>query len=342
VTLTVVASVCLAGAVIRADESPEVAKLAAEVGDKGWIAYPARSEAGDWDLYLMRPDGSLRRNLTRTPEWNEAWPQFSRDGSRLLYRRLMRGDVISGNRYGEQGVPTVAHSDGTSPHMLGADGALPWATWSPDGKELATLSVKGIQFVEVATGKTLRTLKRHGFFQQLSWSPDGKWLVGVANNFATGWSIARMDAATGEVNAVNTVDCCTPDWFPDTRSVIFSWRPPGQTTNRGLGWTQLWMADAAGNNPRLLYAKDDRHAYGGCVSPDGKYVIFTGNIEEDGDPQHSGGPMSLMRIKDAPIIEGESPGVRALHPEAKNGPVLILPSGWEPCWTLSESPGSKP
>ncbi len=147
-----------------------------------------------------------------------------------------------------------------------------------------------------------------------------------------------MDAATGEVNAVNTVDCCTPDWFPDSRSVIFSWRPPGQKTNRGQGWTQLWRADAEGKNPRLVYAKDDRHAYGSLVSPDGKYVIFTGNIHEDGDPEHGGGPMSLMRLSDAPIIEGASPGVRALHPEAKSGPVLSLPTGWEPCWTFSEKP----
>jgi hypothetical protein len=49
--------------------------------------------------------------------------------------------------------------------------------------------------------------------------------------------------------------------------------------------------------------------------------------------------MSLMRLSDAPIIEGESPGVRAKHPDAKNGPVLVLPTGWEPAWTSSERPG---
>ena len=115
--------------------------------------------------------------------------------------------------------------------------------------------------------------------------------------------------------------------------MIFSWRPPGQKTNRGLGWTQLWRADAAGQEPRLVYAKDDRHAYGGFVSPDGKYVVFTGNIEEDGDPGARRGADEPDALDDAPIIEGASPGVRALHPEAKNGPILNLPSGWEPCWT---------
>src|SRR5262245_31545461 len=74
--------------------------LAAEVHDKGWIVFPARSERGDWDLFLMRPDGSDRRSLTRTADWNEAAPQFSRDGKRLLYRRLKHAEKIEGNRYG--------------------------------------------------------------------------------------------------------------------------------------------------------------------------------------------------------------------------------------------------
>jgi Tol biopolymer transport system component len=330
----------LTNAVLAAEpaRSPEVARLAQEVRAKGWIAYAARSEKGDWDIFLVRPDGSERRNLTHSPEWNEAWPQFSRDGSRLLYRRLKRDETIDGNRYGQQGVPVVANSDGTDPHALGREGDLPWATWSPDGSELATLSIKGVSIVDAATGKVRRTFPRQGFYQQMTWSPDGRWLVGVSNNFATSWSIGRMEVATGKVNAVNTVDCCTPNWFPDTRKVIFSWRPPGQKENRGLGWTQLWRAEAEGKNPQLVFGEDGRHIYGGHISPDGKYVLFTGNVEEDGDPGHSGAPMGLMRLADAPIIGGASPALCALHPEAKQGPVLDLPAGWAPCWTYSERP----
>jgi Tol biopolymer transport system component len=321
-----------------APAAPEAARLADEVRARGWVAFSARSEKGDWDLHVMRPDGSERRNLTQSPEWNEAWPQFSRDGSRLLYRRLKRDEIIDGNRYGQQGVPVVANSDGTDPQVLGGEGDLPWATWSPDGTELATLSLKGVVIVDARTGAVRRTLPRKGMYQQLTWSPDGKWLVGVSNNFATSWSIARMEAATGQVNAVNTIDCCTPNWFPDSRDVIFSWRPPGQKENRGLGWTQLWRAEAEGKNPQLVYGEDGRHIYGGHVSPDGKYVLFTGNVEEDGDPGHGGAPMGLMRLADAPIIGGASPALRALHPEARSGPVLALPAGWAPCWRFSEKP----
>src|SRR5436189_2666634 len=97
-------------------------RLAAEVRGKGWIVFPARAEQGDWDLFRMRPDGSQRRALTRTPEWNETAPQFSRDGKRLLYRRLKRAETIEGNRYGEQGVLVVANSDGDGARAVGPDG----------------------------------------------------------------------------------------------------------------------------------------------------------------------------------------------------------------------------
>ena len=317
---------------------PAVTSLAAEVRAKGWVAYGARSTNRDWDLFLCRPDGSGVRPLTRTPGSTEFSPQFSRDGRKLLYRRLPREEKLDNNRHGEQGELVLANADGSEPVALGKPGELPWASFSPDGSQIASLSMKGISFFSIARREVLRVLPRQGFFQQVTWSPDGQWLCGVANSFGASWSIARMNVATGEASAVNRVDCCTPDWFPDSRAVIFSWRPPGQQVNKGYGWTQLWRASADGASRQLVYAEDGRHVYGGQVSPDGRYVLFTGNVEEDGDPGRAGAPMALMRLSDAPIIGGESKEVRAQHPEAKNGPVLTLPAGWEPCWTSSEAP----
>jgi Tol biopolymer transport system component len=310
-----------------------VAQLKSEVRGKGWIIFGARSTAGDWDLFVCRPDGSDLRPLTRTPEYGEFSPQWSRDGRQLLYRRVKRDEVLDNNRHGEQGELVLAQADGSSPVVLGKPGELSWASFSPDGTQIASLSMKGIAFVDLASRKALRTLPRKGFFQQVTWSPDGKWLIGVANSFGASWSIARMDAITGEATAVNTVDCCTPDWFPDSAEVIFSWRPPGQKINNGYGWTQLWRATADGKKRQLVYGEDGRHVYGGNVSPDGQYALFTGNMNEDGDPKNAGGPMGLIRLKDAPIICGESKALRAVHPDTAPGPVLVLPAGWEPFWS---------
>jgi Tol biopolymer transport system component len=335
----------LQGAASAPASAPDsaVTLLQAEVHSKGWIAFGARSSAGDWDLFLCRPDGTELRPLTRTPGFNEHSPQFSRDGRKLLYRRVPRDETIDNNRHGEQGELVLANADGSLPVVLGKPGEFPWASFSPDGRQLASLSIKGVAFIDFATRRVLRTLPRSGFFQQVTWSPDGKWLIGVANSFGASWSIARMEVASGNATAVNRVDCCTPDWFPDSREVIFSWRPPGQKANNGYGWTQLWRATADGASRRLVYGEDGRHVYGGNISPDGKYALFTGNLNEDGDPGNAGAPMGLVRLQDTPIIGGQSKELRALYPEAKDGPVLVLPAGWEPCWTFVDvvvaSPG---
>jgi len=319
-------------------EPSDVAALRTEVRDKGWIAYAARTEKGDMDLFVCRPDGRAVRNVTQTPDANEGLPRFSPDGSMLLFRRIPRSEKFDNNRHGEQGVVIIARSDGSQPKALGADGQYPWASWGPDGKQLLCLSPKGFSIVDVASGQAVRTFPRKGFFQQATWSPDGQWLVGVANSFGESWSIARMNIASGEALLVNKLDCCTPDWFPDHQNVVFSWRPPGQQINNGYGWTQLWRNRADGKEPSLIYGEDGRHVYGGHVSPDGQYVLFTGNLQEDGDPGSGGAPMGLMRLQDAPIVCGASPALRAKFPAAKASPVLRLPSGWEPCWTFSEAP----
>lgn len=328
----------LLAATSAACAEPDVAALAAEVRAKGWIAYCARSEFGDWDVFLMRPDGSQRRHLTSTPQSNEAAPQFSRDGARILFRRMPREQNIEANRHGQQGALVVANADGSGERTLGRDGEWPWASWSPDGTQVACLSLRGIEFVDLGTGRVRRTLPRVGFFQQLTWSPDGRRLSGVANAFGTGWSVAVMEVATGQATAVSRVNCCTPDWFPGQDRLIFSSRPEGQRGNNGYGWTQLWMADADGRNRRLVFGEDGRHVYGGQVSPDGLYVVFTGNPQEDGDPGNSGAPMGLVRLSDTPMIAGPSSELRALHPGTTSGPMLVLPAGWEPCWTASERP----
>jgi Tol biopolymer transport system component len=335
-------AVCVAGAIGAAHGGEAEETLRREVAGLGWIVYGARSPAGDWDLYACRPDGSQRRPITSTPGFNEFSPQVSRDGLRLLYRRVPREEPIDNNNHGTQGALVVSRGDGSRPEVLGRDGEFPWASWGPDGSQIATLTIKGVVFVDVESRKPVRRLERRGFFQQLAWSPDGRWLCGVANSFGTSWSIARMDAATGTTSAVNRLDCCTPDWFPDSKRLIFSWRPPGQKANAGAGWTQLWTADAEGKSRTLLYGEDGRHVYGGHVSPDGRYVLFTGNMEEDGDPAHAGSPMGLLRLEDAPIIGGASPELHALHPKAGNGPVLTLPAGWEPSWTSAEIVRSEP
>lgn len=330
------AAACLFGAGAGAADGGDVRKLAEEVRDKGWLVYCARGGNGTWDLFASRPDGSAARNLTNTPDWEEAGPSFSNDGKKLLYRRLRKGAVIDHDLWGFQGQLMIANAGGGAAEPFGGEGEYAWASWSPDGNRLLCLTRREIQIVDIASKSVFHSMPRKGIYQQLFWSPDGKWLTGTGNFGGMQWSVVRMGAETGAVNAVSAFQSCTPDWHPDSRRVIFSSRPADQSPDNPYGWTQLYMADGEGQLVQLLYGEDGYHIYGGCVSPDGRYVAFTKSEADGGASERSGAPIHVMRMNDAPVVAGDSPFLEPKYPSAKPGPVLTLPAGWEPEWTHEE------
>jgi len=215
---------------------------------------------------------------------------------------------------------------------------------------VACLTRAGIEIRDLATKNVVRKMDRNGIYQQLFWSPDGKWFTGPANRFGENWTVVRMNVETGDLNPVAKFQNCTPDWFPDSKRLIYSSRPANQEPADGgkaaqeiaqppkYGWTQLWMSDGDGQNRALVFGEDGRHVYGGNISPDGKYVLFT-RSRKDGDLETS--TMGLMRLSDAPIINGESAFLRKLYPQAKPGPFVLLQAGWEPHWTAASIAGVK-
>lgn len=312
------------------------ADLAKELAGKGWLIYSARADNGTWDLFLSRPDGSSTRNITNTPDYEEAAPRFSPDSSQLLYRRLAKGTSINHDQWGFQGELVVAKANASEPRVLGKEGEFPWATWSPDGTQIVCLEMKAIKVVDLANGNVVREMPRQGIYQQLFTSPDGKWLCGTGNSQGKAWNIVRVNAEDGTLNVVHVFQSCTPDWFPDSQHILYSSRPDGQSANKRYGWTQLWMANGDGTEAHLVYGEEGAHIYSGGLSPDSAYVIFTRWPQDGGGAEGQGAPMAIMRMADAPAINGESPEMRALHPGAKTATLVELPMGWEPHWTYTD------
>ena len=312
------------------------AALAGEVRDKGWLAYSSpRSGNGSWDLFVSRPDGSERRNITGTPDFEEIAPCFCRDGSRMMYRKVAKGTQVNHAQAGLLGVLVVANADGSEPEEVGRPGTFSWASWSADGMRIACLAMEGIEIYQLADRELVQRLPRKGIFAMLSWSPDEKTFCGAAN-FGEGstWNVATLEAATGVLTAVQKFQSCTPDWYSDGRQVIFSNRPAVQ---EGYGFTQLWIADKSGKDGRFLYGDEDYHIYGGGCSPDGKYLLFTKSAKDGGGAlEGTGAPICIMRYADAPTIGGASPSLRRLQGQTKDGPVLEIDWGWEPDWTYAE------
>jgi len=306
---------------------------------KGWLLFSAKSDAGDYDLFLSRPDGSGKRNLTRTAELSEFGGRFSLDGKRMLYRRMTRSkEGINHDSWGAMGTLVLANADGSDPQVMGKNGEWPWASWSPDGRQLACLYKRDgkIRIMDIETRKVVKEMSRHGIFQQMFWSPDGKRLCGTANLNGQDWNVLSLELETGKTTQISRNLCCTPDWYQhDPTSVIYSCRVPGVGTD--YGWTMLMQGTTDGKSRTLIYGQQGRHLYYGCTSPDDAYVVFS-------IPESDGGTdaeMVVMRLADAPIIVPATyEQLKTLYPGSKTGPVLYLgEAGFEPHWTYAKIGG---
>ncbi|MEI7730305.1 MAG: hypothetical protein WCO56_12080 [Verrucomicrobiota bacterium] len=330
----------LAGPVPLCGEDSDCLQVGREVANKGWLLFSAQTPAGDFDLFISRPDGSARRNLTDSREWSEFGARFSPDGKRILYRRLLHEPkaMVNHGMWGAMGELVIANADGSHPVLFGGHGEYPWASWSPDGKQLACLYKREgkIKFIDIASKKVVREMPRQGIFQQLYWSPDGKRLVGTANMEGYDWNVEMIELDNEKATMISRGLNCTPDWFEgDSNRVIYSNRLPGLGSE--YGWTTLMQATADGKSRSLVYAERGRHIYYGCTSPDNRYAIFSFPKTDGG----TDGPLAIIRLADAPIIVPDDfKEMHALYPNAKSGPVFRLTQpGFEPHWTYAEIGG---
>jgi WD40 repeat protein len=333
-------------------KDPQVRKLYDELADKGWIVFSAKSERGDCDLFVSRPNGSGLRNITRTPECNELAARFLPDGKRIIYRRVSTLKPNVDYRELIYGVLVIANADGSNPRTLGGEGDYPWATLSPDSKQLACLYKKEgkIRVFDVETLKMVKEMLRQGIFWQLGWSPDGKEFCGTANLEGREWNVVTYDIASGKLTLLSRILNCTPDWFPDSRGCIYSHRNPGLASDDGgatakrtgqdpgASWTMIMQADREGKDRKLVVAEQYKHLYFATLSPDDKYVIYT-RLEKDGT---LAGSLAIVRLADTPFIDGSWLAVEKQYAKtAKRGPILHLdlPRAFHPNWTYAKLGG---
>jgi Tol biopolymer transport system component len=131
----------------------------------------------------MDSDGTNQTNITKTPDVDELYPDFSPDGSRMC---LYLGDLGPGSGPGS-GI-YVMNADGSDPTRLTDEHAGVGCEWSPDGKKIA-----------------------------YSYHPDfrgGKWPDDVYVMNADG---------SGKVNLTSNPERDTsPTWSPDGMRIAFA------------------------------------------------------------------------------------------------------------------------
>jgi TolB protein len=261
------------------------------ISGRGWIAYQAPQGSTPDRVFLVHIDGSGDHPIAQGLPGSVAHPDFSRDGSRLVFEQLSR-DTSHTQIY-------VATADGAKIHRIALckppsclDHYAP--SWSPDGKQLAISTDGGkltsdgptrfgLAIIDVAS-EEVHPIVDHPAIQGQDlfprWSPDGKQLVFWRDRFLggsvkTAIFIVNADGSGLQQLTPWSMLAGDPDWSPDGSLIVFTTHPLFEFSEGEE--SELYTMRPDGSEVRALtsYGPDGPRATQPRWTPDGKAILYT-------------------------------------------------------------------
>jgi Tol biopolymer transport system component len=251
-------------------------------GKPEWIAFETqRGSFGDYEIFVMAPDGSRLTNLTNS--WaDDVAPAWSADGRHVAFVSVR--DTFSGKLELESGEiyvldfdPLTGRAVGEARRLTDSPAADGWPVWSPSGDQIAFHSNRGGDFdiwVMNADGSNPVNLTNHpGDDKYPAWSPAppyggaGGSKIAFASDRDGSYDIWVMN--TDGSNLVKLTDSPARDRYP-----IWSPAPP----EGGTGGARLtFNTDRDGNQE--IYIMDAAPPGSGTSGSDPLNVTNTPYIE---------------------------------------------------------------
>jgi TolB protein len=240
------------------------------------------------DLYLMRPDGTHQRRITRTPGF-EASAKWSPDGERILYDKDPQTLCPKPQLY-------VMQADGTHLRRITHDrGCYSSPAWSPDGSRIVVERCSGrcLQsslWTLNVNGSGLRRLTDGVLDESPAWSPDRTtiafvrspdaiWLMDTDGRNQRQLTTPLPGDDEKEPEADNG-----PDWSPDGAWIAFSrTHEPHMGSTGSTAYRQdIYLIRADGTGLRRLTRFSDSNI-SPAWSPDGKRIVFASSRAHAGE-----------------------------------------------------------
>ncbi len=248
-----------------------------------WIAFETeRGDMGDYEIFVMAPDGSRSANLTKS--WaDDVAPVWSPDGRRIAFVSLRdtltgKAGLGKGSIYIMDFDPWTGAGGGNATRLTDEKGADGWPTWSPDGQRIAFHSDRSgnwdIWSIKIDGSGLTRLTEHPAADRHPAWSPDGKKLAFTSERSGTEdvWVIDVQTALQGarDAQAVNLTKAPSRDrypfWSPDGRQLTFNTRRDGNQ--------EVYVMNADGSNPRNVSRAPDSTEGLADWSPNGKNLVL--------------------------------------------------------------------
>jgi len=233
---------------------------------------------GRYNLWEVPAEGGFPLQLTRSDDRQEG-VAISPDGKTMIFE----SDFGGGEIYDLFAVPLAG---GEPVNLTGTkDVSENAAKFLPDGKRIlfsqrvATGATVDIGLMDLATRKA--TLLTHeatpGYFWSVAGLCDGG-KVAIAdrsNIFGTSASIWRIDIASGKSEALSDT---APSAYNSASAVSADCKTVALTTQDANGQKQAALLDTATHATKLV-KPDVWEQASGSLTPDGRTMLFTGNVD---------------------------------------------------------------
>jgi len=281
--------------------------------DSSWLLYmdePDPAVSYDGDIWKMRPDGSMKTQLTsgildREPAW-------SPDGTQIAFQSVRGGNADI----------WIMNADGSGMFNLTNDpgGFNAWPSWSPDGQWVIFGSTRDypiteIYKIDVNSGSLVRLTNNEVVDSRPKFSPDGQFFVTQTRDPDPDWSIRVYSTAGESFHQFGTPDQSDyqPGWSAMGDRVVWSSRVNGQTLD-------IVTARPDGSDFRIQLATRFNKFYP-RFSPDGQLLAFPASL----NPEEGGGEILISQ-----------PAFHSLKNVTDN---TVPNSEWGPDWlSLMQSP----
>ena len=290
----------------------------------------------NWELFIMNADGTGARNLTKTSDVHEIYPQVSPDGKRIAFvvdRGSGRDTVRS---------LYVMNADGSERKLVGDRARQPF--WAPDSQVLGYLPqeykrfhvvdyyTKGMKFYDVASGKSWshpNAEKIHHLYNP-SFSSSGRWIVSTVHaGMGFKHAILAIEAKGNGIYDLG-IPGCRPCFSPDGSKV--AWGP-------GDHEISVASLDFSGPEPKIskkLMSVVDKvnKIYHVDWSPDGRFLSISRGPNGEGDLTKPGTHSAACEIVgvhakgwDLIAVSAERQGKLDLNAEGADGFVRLTSNG---------------